>query len=55
MSHGGAILALAASLTGRGFDIAGSVVTSGNARVSHLVITEQGPMLADYSVGPASP
>ena len=52
VSHGGTILALAAAIAGRGFEIARTVDTAGNARVSHVVITETGPMLADYSVGP---
>ncbi len=53
VSHGGTILALAAAITDRGFDIARSVETAGNACMTHVVITETGPMLADYSVGPS--
>ncbi len=51
VTHGGSILALAAVIAGRGFDISRSLETSANARVTHVVVTDRGPMLADYSVG----
>lgn len=52
VSHGAAIRAMVASLSGRGFDIAQTLHTPPNASFSHLVLTPEGPVLADYGLAP---
>lgn len=52
VSHGAAIRALVAGLSGRGFDIAETLHTPPNASFSHLVLTPEGPVLADYGLAP---
>jgi len=52
VSHGAAIKSLLADIHGRGNDINLDVSVSRNTGVSHFVVTDQGPWLADWSVAP---
>lgn len=50
VTHGAAIKSLVGSITGRGPDIRFSVATAPNVSVTHVVLTPEGPVLADYGV-----
>jgi probable phosphoglycerate mutase len=52
VTHGAAIKALVGQVTGVGADIRRGLATAANASVTHLVLTPDGPVLADYSVAP---
>lgn len=52
VSHGAAIRALIGSITGRGIEIPDHLGVSSNTGVSHIGLTEWGPMLIDYSIAP---
>jgi broad specificity phosphatase PhoE len=52
VSHGAAIKSLIAGMHDRGSDINRDLAVSHNTGVTHIVLTEQGPWLADWSVAP---
>jgi glucosyl-3-phosphoglycerate phosphatase len=52
VSHGAAIKSLVAEIHGRGADINQDVAVSHNTGITHFVLTEEGPWLADWSVAP---
>jgi probable phosphoglycerate mutase len=52
VSHGAAIKSLIAGMHDRGTDINRDLAVSHNTGVTHIVLTEQGPWLADWSVAP---
>lgn len=52
VSHGAAIKSLIADIHGRGNDINFDLSVSHNTGVTHIVLTENGPWLADWSVAP---
>ena len=52
VTHGAAIRALVACITGRGPEINRGLATSDNTGVTHVAFTSDGPMLADYSLAP---
>ncbi len=52
VSHGAAIRGLIGSVTGRGTEIPDHLGVSLNTGVSHVALTEWGPMLIDYSLAP---
>lgn len=52
VSHGAAIKSLIADMHDRGTDINRDLSVSHNTGVTHIVLTEQGPWLADWSVAP---
>ncbi len=52
VTHGAAIRALVACITGRGPEINRGLATADNTGVTHVVFTPDGPMLADYSLAP---
>lgn len=52
VSHGAAIKSLVADIHGRGTDINRDVTVSHNTGVTHIVVTDDGPWVADWSVAP---
>jgi glucosyl-3-phosphoglycerate phosphatase len=52
VSHGAAIKSLVADIHERGADINQDVAVSHNTGVTHFVLTDDGPWLADWSVAP---
>jgi broad specificity phosphatase PhoE len=52
VSHGAAIRALVAALHDRGNDINMHLSVPANTSVTHVVMTPEGPMLADYALAP---
>ncbi len=52
VSHGAAIRAVVAAITGRGPEINRGLATSDNTGITHVAFTPEGPMLADYSLAP---
>ncbi len=52
VSHGAAIRALVAAIMGRGPEINAALATVDNTGVTHVALTPEGPMLADYSLAP---
>ena len=52
VSHGAAIKSLVADIHGRGNDINLDLAVSHNTGVTHVVLTDDGPWLADWSVAP---
>lgn len=52
VTHGGAIRALMAVILERGADLVAGVAVSANTGVTHVAFTDDGPMLADYSLAP---
>jgi broad specificity phosphatase PhoE len=50
VAHGGAIRAYVSSLTGSGDSHGESLYTPPNTSVTHVAITEEGPLLLDYAV-----
>lgn len=52
VTHGGAIRSLVGSMTGAGPEIRSSLGTPANTSVTHVALTEAGPMLADYALAP---
>ncbi|HVR33193.1 MAG TPA: histidine phosphatase family protein [Acidimicrobiia bacterium] len=52
VSHGAAIKSVIADMHGRGTDINRDLAVSHNTGVTHIVLTDQGPWLADWSVAP---
>ena len=49
VTHGAAIRSYLADLSGAGWAAAGSWETPANSSVTHLVISERGPLIVDYS------
>ncbi|MFP5331997.1 MAG: histidine phosphatase family protein, partial [Acidimicrobiia bacterium] len=52
VSHGAAIKSLIADIHRRGTDINRDLAVSHNTGVTHIVLTDQGPWVADWSVAP---
>jgi len=52
VSHGAAIKSLIADIHGRGTDINRDLAVSHNTGITHIVLTDDGPWLADWSVAP---
>ncbi|HSJ29457.1 MAG TPA: histidine phosphatase family protein [Acidimicrobiia bacterium] len=52
VSHGLAIKALVADIHGRGSDINDDLAVSRNTGVTHIVVTKDGPWVADWSIAP---
>lgn len=52
VSHGAAIRALIAGIHQRGNDINRHLAVPANTSVTHVVVTPEGPMLADYALSP---
>jgi phosphoserine phosphatase len=52
VAHGGAIRSYVSSLTATSDTYAESLFTPANASVSHVALTQRGPMILDYSVAP---
>ncbi|MDX1449735.1 MAG: histidine phosphatase family protein [Acidimicrobiia bacterium] len=52
VSHGAAIKSLIADIHGRGTDINRDLAVSHNTGVTHIVLTDDGPWVADWSVAP---
>jgi glucosyl-3-phosphoglycerate phosphatase len=52
VSHGAAIKSLIADIHGRGTDINLDLAVSHNTGVTHIVLTDEGPWVADWSVAP---
>lgn len=52
VSHGAAIKSIVADIHGRGTDINRDLAVSHNTGVTHIVLTDDGPWLADWSVAP---
>jgi broad specificity phosphatase PhoE len=52
VSHGGAIRSLVGSITGAGGAARRVLATPDNSGVTHVALTPDGPVLADYSIAP---
>ncbi|MEX1006174.1 MAG: histidine phosphatase family protein [Acidimicrobiia bacterium] len=52
VSHGAAIKSLVADIHGRGTEVNRDLAVSHNTGVTHVVLTDEGPWLADWSVAP---
>ncbi len=55
VSHGAAIKSLVADIHGRGADVNLDLAVSHNTGITHVVLTQDGPWLADWSVAPHLP